>query len=93
MKRFSIGSKYEYCPNGNYWQEISGMFDSEIYLFCDCKKCGGQVYVLRARKATIDKDRLEDILEDTRRWNRLEAIREKINYTNMDKIESQLTTK
>lgn len=86
-KRFSIGSKYEYCPNGNYWQEISGLFDKEIYLFCDCPKCAGQVYVLRARKTTIDKDRLKEVVEDTRNWNRLEEIRNKVTIENMDKVE------
>lgn len=85
-KRFNIGSKYECCPNGNYWQDISGILDREIYLFCDCTKCGGQVYVLRARKATIDKDRLKEIVNDTRNWNRLEEIRDQITIDNMEEI-------
>ena len=85
-KRFSIGSKYEYCPNGNYWQDISGILDREIYLFCDCEKCGGQVYVLRARKATIEKSRLDEIVRDTRNWNRLQEVRQSINEDNMEAV-------
>ena len=85
MKRFNLGSKYEYCPNGNYWQDISGIFDRQIYLFCDCNKCNGQVYVLKPFNVTkkIDKD----VIKRARDFNKLDDIRGKITTENMDKVE------
>ena len=85
-KPFSIGSKYEYCPNGNYWQDISGIFDREIFLFCDCKKCAGQVYVLRARKFKLDETRQKELVENLRNSNRLEDIRNMITTSNMEQV-------
>ena len=89
-KRFSIGSKYEYCPNGNYWQDISGMLDDEIFLFCDCTKCNGQIYVLRARKLKLDEGRLKEVVGELQQRNKLDDIRQKINFRNMDKINELL---
>lgn len=89
-KRFSIGSKYEYCPNGNHWQDISGMLDNEIFLFCDCNKCNGQVYVLRARKFKLDAARQKEFVEELRQRNKLDDTRQKINFRNMDKINELL---
>ena len=88
MKRFNLGSKYEYCPNGNYWQDISGIFDRQIYLFCDCNKCNGQVYVLKPFNVTkkIDKD----VIKRARDFNKLDDIRDKITTKNMDKVERLL---
>lgn len=85
MKRFSIGSKYEYCPNGNYWQEISGIFDKQIYLFCDCNKCKGQVYVLKPFNIT-KKVANEDIINRARKMNRLDDVRLEITTENMEEV-------
>lgn len=93
MKRFSIGNKYAYCPNGNYWQAISGIFDTEVFLWCDCPKCQGQVYVLRARKFKLNEERQKELVEDLRQRNRLEEVRNKITYSNMDKIADLLTNR
>jgi len=88
MKRFSIGSKYEYCPNGNYWSDISGVFDNKIYLFCDCKKCGGKVYELKSFDITrkISKEQIEEF----RNRNKIEDIRFKINSKNIKQVEELL---
>lgn len=90
MKRFTIGSKYEYCPNGNYWQEVSGVFDKRIYLFCDCNKCRGAVYVLKEFNVTkkIGREKIEEV----RRWNRLDEIRKKVTLENMDTVEAGITS-
>lgn len=85
MKRFSIGSKYEYCPNGNYWQEISGIFDKQIYLFCDCNKCKGQVYVLKPFNIT-KKVTNKDIINRARKMNRLDDVRLEITTDNMEEV-------
>lgn len=89
MKRFSIGSKYEYCPNGNYWQDVSGWNSSRIYLFCDCKKCGGKVYELRPFEIT--KKVKKETIEEFRRLNKLDEIKSKINLKNLDAVEELLT--
>lgn len=85
MKRFSIGSNYEYCPNGNYWQEISGIFDKQIYLFCDCNKCKGQVYVLKPFNIT-KKVANKDIINRARKMNRLDDVRLEITTENMEEV-------
>lgn len=92
-ERFSIGTKYQYCPNGNYWQDISGIFDREIFLLCDCDKCGGQVYVLRARKFKLDDNRLKEIVDNLRTDNRLREVRQMINSSNMEKVTELLNSK
>lgn len=88
MKRFSIGSKYEYCPNGNYWQEISGIFDKSIYLFCDCNKCKGQVYILKPFNITKKVDK--DVITRARNLNKLEDLRFKITLENLNEVEKLL---
>lgn len=92
-KRFSIGSKYEYCPNGNYWENISGIFDSEIFLFCDCKRCDGQIYVLRARKFKLDSERQKELVDDLRKQKKLEEVRSMVNISNMDRVTTSLKGK
>lgn len=89
-QRFSIGNKYQYCPNGNYWQDVSSIFDREVFLFCDCNKCDGQVYVLRARKFKLDGTRLKELTDDLRARNRLDDIRQRVNTVNMDKVNELL---
>ncbi len=89
MKRFSIGSKYEYCPNGNYWQDVSGWNSSRIYLFCDCKKCGGKVYELRPFEIT--KKIKKETIEEFRKLNELDDIKSKINLKNLDAIKELLS--
>lgn len=88
MERFKIGSKYEYCPNGNYWQDISGIFDNRIFLFCDCKICKGQVYALKPFNVTkkISKEKIDRF----RNWNKLDDIRSQITLENMDSVEKLL---
>ena len=63
MKKFNLNGKYEYCPNGNYWQDISGIFDKKFYLFCDCNKCKGKIYELRPVDVTkkINKDVIDRV--------------------------------
>ena len=85
MTRFQIDSKYEYCPNGNYWQEISGIFDRQIYLFCDCNKCKGQVYLLKPFNVT--KKIKKEVIDRARKFNRLDDIRAKIDLDNLEKVE------
>ena len=84
MKRFFIGGKYEYCPNGNYWSEVSGIFDKQIYLFCECDKCSGQVYVLKPFNVTkkINKDAIKRFKENLK----LEEVRSEVTRENMDKV-------
>jgi len=69
MERFHIGLKYEYCPNGNYWSEISGMFDTRIYLYCDCNKCGEKVYELKPIDVT--KKVSPDVIKSRKEWLKL----------------------
>ena len=88
MTRFSIGSKYEYCPNGNYWSDISGVFNQRIYLFCDCKKCGGKVYELKP--FNITKKINQEKIEQFRRRSRIEDIKLKINSNNLEEVEKLL---
>lgn len=85
MTRFSIGFKYEYCPNGNYWTEVSGIFDKQIYLFCDCKKCKGQVYTLRP--TNITKKVSKEQIDVFRKNIKLDKIRDEIDQTNMNEVE------
>lgn len=87
--RFQLNGKYEYCPNGNYWEEVSGIFDKEIFLFCDCDKCKGQVYKLKPFNVT--KNIKKEVIERFRKLKQLEEIRYEINTENMAKIKSILT--
>ena len=89
MRRFNMGSKYEYCPNGNYWQEVSGIFDKEIYLFCDCNKCGGQVY--RLKPFNVTKKIRKEQIERFKKLNKVDEIRNNITLKNVDKIAKLLT--
>ncbi len=82
--RFQLNGKYEFCPNGNYWEEVSGIFDREIYLFCDCNKCKGQVYKLKAFNVT--KKIKKESIDGFRKRKQLEDIRYSINTENMEKI-------
>ncbi len=83
--RFQLNGKYEYCPNGNYWEEVSGIFDKEIYLFCDCNKCNGQVYKLKPFNVT--KKISKDSIVRFRKLKKLEQIRFSINTENMGEVE------
>lgn len=85
MTRFQIGSKYEFCPNGNYWEEVSGIFDKQIYLFCDCNKCNGQVYALKPFNVT--KKISAEQIKRFRERKKLEELRYKITTENMKKVE------
>lgn len=80
--RFNLNGKYEYCPNGNYWQEVSSIFDKEIILFCDCNKCNGQFFKLKPFNIT-KKVQQKDV-EKYRKLKQLENIRASINLDNMD---------
>jgi len=82
--RFHLNGKYEYCPNGNYWEDVSGIFDKRFYLFCDCKKCKGQVYELKP--INITKKISKEAIEDFRRDKELEKIRYSVNKDNMSKV-------
>lgn len=82
--RFQLNGKYEYCPNGNYWEEVSGIFDKEIYLFCDCNKCKGQVYKLKPFNVT--KKIKKESIDNFRKLKKLDEIRYKINTKNMDEV-------
>ena len=84
MRRFNLNGKYEFCPNGNYWQDISGVFDEKLYLFCDCKKCKGKVYELRP--IDITKKIKKDVIDKARKMNELDELRGKINLKNMENI-------
>lgn len=84
MARFRIGGKYEYCPNGSYWEDISGIFDTSLYLFCDCKKCNGSVYELRPINVT-KKIRPETITR-VRKEKKIEDLRQKITEKNYQKV-------
>jgi len=84
MKRFSLNGKYEFCPNGNYWEEIPNIFSRKTHLFCDCNKCNGKVYELRAIDVT--KKMSKDFINKLRSFNELEKLKDKINLDNMEKI-------
>lgn len=83
---FQLNAKYKYCPNGNYWQEVSGIFDKKIYLFCDCNKCKGQVYELKPFNVT--KKVKKESIERFRKLQQLEEVRGSINTENMGKIKN-----
>lgn len=85
---FQIKGNYQYCPNGNYWEEVSGVFDKEIYLFCDCNKCNGQVYQLKPFNVT--KKVNEESIKGFRKRKQLQDIRDSINTKNMDKVKELL---
>jgi hypothetical protein len=87
--KFNLNGKYEYCPNGNYWENVSGIFDKEIYLFCECNKCNGQVYKLKPFNVTkkIDKKTIQRF----KQLKELDEVRSKVNLENIDKIKKQLT--
>lgn len=59
-------------------------------MFCDCNKCGGQVYVLRARKFKLNEDRQKELVQDLRNRNRLEEVRNMVNTTNMEKVSMKI---
>ena len=80
--------KNKYCPNGNYWEEVSSIFDTETYMFCDCNKCNGKMYVLRARDVT--KKVSPDVIKRVRSDAKLQDIRQKINKNNMEEVEKIL---
>lgn len=88
MERFSIGSKYTYCPNGNYWQDISGVFDKRLYLFCDCTKCKGKVYELRPIEVTAKVGK--EVVEDARKRNEVDQQRSKITFKNLEEVKKRL---
>lgn len=88
--RFQLNGKYEYCPNGNYWQEVSGIFDREIYLFCDCKGCKGQIYKLKPFNVT--KEIKKESIDHFRELNKLDEIRSQISIKNMAKVKQILLT-
>ena len=90
MKRFSIGSKYEFCPNGNYWTDVSGVFDQRLYLFCDCKKCGGKVYELKP--FDITKKISQEQIDGFRKRVRIDDIKYKINSKNIDDVEKLINS-
>jgi len=83
--RFQLNGKYQYCPNGNYWEEVSGIFDTRVYLFCNCNKCNGQIYELKPINVTkkIDKKQIEKF----KKRIKLEEIKFKITIDNMEQVE------
>ena len=91
MNRFHIGSKYEFCPNGNYWSECSGIFDREIYLFCDCSKCKGQVY--RLKPFNVTKKIKQEQIDKFRKWNKLDEVKSKITLDNVNEVANLLNQK
>jgi hypothetical protein len=82
--RFQLNGKYKYCPDGNYWEEVSGIFDRKIYLFCDCNKCKGQVYELKPFNITkkVDKKQIEKFKQRIK----LEEIKSQISIENMEQV-------
>lgn len=90
MRNFSIGSKYKFCPNGNYWQDVTGVFDDAIYLFCDCNICNGQVYKLKPFNVT--KKVAKEVIKRIRQENKRDSIRDMITFENMDKVEQIIST-
>ena len=42
----------KYCPNGNYWENITDFYSERELFFCDCDRCKGEVYELRPVKIT-----------------------------------------
>ncbi len=83
--------KYEFCPNGNYWKDVSGIFDTKIYLYCDCRHCVKKLYELRP--IDITKKTTKESFERITKESKLEDVKRKINFTNMDKIDELLKTK
>jgi len=76
--------KYEYCPNGNYWSDVSGVFDERTYYFCDCNLCGGKLYELRPTDVTNKLG--EESLERARQRVRCDQVKRSINYKNMEAV-------
>jgi len=88
MKRFNLNGRYEYCPNGNYWQDATYIFDKKVYLFCACDKCKGKVYELRP--VDITKKTSKSFIEKCRKMNELEKTRSNINLDNINDVKKLL---
>ena len=86
----STTGKYEYCPNGNYWKDVSGVFDDKIYLYCGCKHCGGKMYQLRP--VDVTKKIPKETIGRIKKQEKLADIKREINFTNMDKVKELLTS-
>lgn len=76
--------KYEFCPNGNYWEDVSGIFDKETYLYCDCNKCNGKMYKLCVRDVTKKID--AKVIERVKADKTLKEIRLRITKENMEAV-------
>lgn len=77
-------SKYEYCPNGNYWEDVSGIFDRKIYLYCDCRGCNGKLYELRPIDVT--KKLGEEAVKTAKETLRFRRVQESVTYKNMEEV-------
>lgn len=77
--------KNRYCPNGNYWEDVTSIWDSRIYYFCTCKVCKNAVYELRPINITkkVPKGTMERLLLNIK----LKNIKRGINYKNMEAVE------
>lgn len=84
MKSFEIDGKYRHCPNGNYWVDVSSIFDKACYIFCDCNKCKGQIYELRP--VNVTKRISKESIEKFRNNIKLEKIRSNIDLDNMHEV-------
>lgn len=85
----STTGKYEYCPNGNYWKDVSGIFDDKVYFYCDCKHCVKKMYELRP--TDITKKVSEETFKRVENEGKLQDIKREINFTNMDKVKKFLS--
>lgn len=81
--------KYEYCPNGNYWKDVSGILDTEKYMWCDCKKCGGKMYTFRVKDIT--KNIKPEVIKRVREDITLDEIRHNVTRDNMEKVRNLIS--
>ena len=81
--------KYEYCPNGNNWTEISGILDNKSYYYCDCNKCNGKVYELRPvdiTKKIKNNDNMDYCIEKAEKEFFWKKARSLISYNNSKQV-------
>jgi len=74
----------EYCPNGNYWEDVTGIFDKRIYMFCDCDICKGKLYELRPTDVTNKVTK--EMIKEFRNIIKLKKTKRQINTDNMEDV-------
>jgi len=83
-----IQIKNRYCPNWNYWEDVTPICEDRIIMYCDCKKCNWKIYKLQPKDIT--KKMPHDFIEQCIKYSKYNKIKQMINLDNMYKIEKLL---